>query len=48
MLPIQLQEVLDDLKSQEWIHKLSVNAELYVVGGIVRDAFINKKVKMLI
>jgi len=44
-LPLQLQEVIDDLRSQEWIKKLAKNAELYVVGGIVRDAFIGKESK---
>ena len=45
MLPQQLQEILDDLKPQEWIQKLTQNAELYVVGGSVRDGFIGKPIK---
>ena len=45
MLPKQLQNILDDLKSQEWIQKLARNAELYVVGGSVRDGFIGKPIK---
>jgi len=45
MIPTQLQKIIDELKSQEWIQKLAQNAELFVVGGIVRDAFINKESK---
>jgi len=45
MLPTQLQEVIDDLRSQEWIKKIVRNAEIYVVGGIVRDAFLGKESK---
>lgn len=44
-LPKQLNDVLDDLRSQEWVQKLAKNAEVYVVGGIVRDAFLNKSSK---
>jgi tRNA nucleotidyltransferase/poly(A) polymerase len=44
-LPSQLTDVLEDLRSQEWIQKLAQNAELYVVGGIVRDAFLGKESK---
>ena len=45
MLPRQLQDILINLKSQEWIQKLAHNAEVYVVGGSVRDAFIEKPIK---
>ena len=45
MIPRQLQEILDDLENQEWVQKLAKNAELYVVGGSVRDAFIGKPIK---
>ena len=45
MIPVQLQEILDDLDSQEWVQKLAENSELYVVGGSVRDAFIGKPIK---
>jgi len=44
-LPSQLIDVLDDLRSQEWVQKLAHNAEVYVVGGIVRDAFLGKESK---
>lgn len=44
-LPNQLQEVIDELKTQEWVQKLAKNAEVYVVGGIVRDAFLGKESK---
>lgn len=44
-LPTQLTDVLDDLRSQEWVQKLAKNAEVYVVGGIVRDAFLGKESK---
>jgi tRNA nucleotidyltransferase/poly(A) polymerase len=44
-LPTQLTDVLEDLRSQEWIQKLARNAEIYVVGGIVRDAFLGKESK---
>lgn len=45
MIPVQLQEILENLKSQEWVQKLARNAEIYVVGGSVRDAFIGKEMK---
>ena len=45
MIPHQIQKLIDELKSEEWIQKLAENAELYVVGGIVRDAYINKESK---
>lgn len=45
MLPEQLQTILDHLKNEEWIQKLSKNSEVYVVGGSVRDAFLNKPIK---
>ena len=45
MIPVQLQEILDDLKPQEWVKKLARNAEIYVVGGSVRDAFLGKPIK---
>jgi len=45
MIPQQLQQVLDDLRAQEWVHKLAENSEVYVVGGIVRDAYIDKESK---
>jgi len=45
MLPNQLLKILDDLKTQEWIQKLARNAELYIVGGSVRDGFIDKPIK---
>ena len=41
----QLRKILEDLKSQEWVHKLARNAELYVVGGSVRDSFLGKELK---
>jgi len=45
MFPKQLQDILTDLKNQEWVIKLSRNSEIYVVGGSVRDAFIGKPIK---
>lgn len=44
-LPKQLTDLLADLRSQEWIQNLARNAEIYVVGGIVRDAFLGKESK---
>ncbi len=45
MIPAQLQKILDDLKSQEWVVKLAQNSEVYIVGGSVRDAYIGKPIK---
>lgn len=45
MIPNRLQNILDDLKNQEWVQDLSQNAEIYVVGGSVRDAYLDKSIK---
>jgi len=45
MIPTKLQNILDDLKNQEWIQKLAENSEIYIVGGTVRDAFTGKPMK---
>jgi len=45
MLPQQLQFLLRSLESQEWIQVLMKLGDVYVVGGCVRDAFLNKPIK---
>lgn len=45
MIPTKLQNILDDLKSQDWINKLAEHSEIFIVGGTVRDAFTGKPMK---
>lgn len=45
MIPKKLQDILDDLKNQEWIQKLADHSEIYIVGGTVRDSFTGKPMK---
>jgi len=45
MLPIQLQNILQSLSSQEWVKTLTSNCKLYLVGGCVRDSFLGKPIK---
>ena len=44
-LPSELKKILKDLQKQEWIKVLSEYAEIYIVGGSVRDAFTGKPIK---
>jgi len=45
MLPEQLNNTIDLLKSMNWIVKLSKYANIYIVGGSVRDAYLGNNVK---
>lgn len=44
-LPSELRKILKNLQKQDWIKVLSEHAEIYVVGGSVRDAFTGKPMK---
>jgi tRNA nucleotidyltransferase (CCA-adding enzyme) len=41
----QLTQLLDNLQSQQWIELLSKKYNIYIVGGCVRDGFLNKPIK---
>lgn len=45
ILPSELRKILKNLQKQDWIKVLSEHAEIYVVGGSVRDAFTGKPMK---
>lgn len=45
MIPKKLKQITSELKKEPWIQEMSKNAEIYIVGGTVRDAFINKPMK---
>lgn len=45
MIPKKLQDILLDLQSSQWLKPISNIAEVFVVGGSVRDAFIGKSIK---
>jgi len=46
MIPENLQNTIDDLRSKNWIQSLLRKADdVWVVGGIVRDAFLGKESK---
>ena len=45
MLPQQLQILLRSLESTEWVQVLMNLGDVYVVGGCVRDAYLNKTIK---
>lgn len=45
MLPKQLHDILKDLNSKDWMDALTNLGDVYVVGGAVRDAFLNKPIK---
>ena len=45
MIPQKLNKILDELSQESWIIALSRNSEIYIVGGTVRDAYINKPMK---
>jgi tRNA nucleotidyltransferase (CCA-adding enzyme) len=44
-LPNQLEQLLDLLKKEKSIKLLLRNSNVYLVGGCVRDAFLNKSIK---
>jgi tRNA nucleotidyltransferase (CCA-adding enzyme) len=41
----QLNQLLDDLNSQQWIKDLKMHYPVYAVGGCVRDGFLKKQIK---
>jgi len=41
----QLNQLLDNLNSLKWIKRLSRGCNIYIVGGCVRDGFLNKSIK---
>lgn len=45
MIPAQLIKILNSLKKENWIVALSNFANIYVVGGSVRDAYIGNNIK---
>jgi len=45
MIPKKLQDILKELQSAVWLKRISNIAEVFVVGGSVRDAFIGKPMK---
>ncbi|MFW6310695.1 MAG: CCA tRNA nucleotidyltransferase [Nanoarchaeota archaeon] len=44
-LPLILHETIDNLKNEKWINHLISMGNVYIVGGTVRDAFLNKPIK---
>jgi tRNA nucleotidyltransferase (CCA-adding enzyme) len=44
-LPQQILTIISDLCSKDWIKFLSKDSNIYIVGGAVRDAFLNKPIK---
>lgn len=45
MIPETLKQITADLRDERWIHEMARNAEIYVVGGSVRDAYLGKPMK---
>ena len=45
MIPINLKKILLNLKSLEWINPILRSANVYIVGGSIRDAFLGKSIK---
>lgn len=45
MLPAKLINIINELNSYEWIKHLKHQSNIYIVGGSVRDAFLNKDIK---
>jgi len=45
MIPAKLKDITAELRNEPWIQEMARNAELYVVGGSVRDAYIGKPMK---
>jgi len=41
----QLDKLIDNLKSQQWIKSLTLSYHMYIVGGCVRDGFLEKPIK---
>jgi tRNA nucleotidyltransferase/poly(A) polymerase len=45
MIPKQLHDILKGLNSTEWMSALHTLGDVYIVGGAVRDAFLDKPIK---
>jgi len=45
MIPIKLQQITANLRNEPWIKDMAINSEIYVVGGTVRDAYLDKPMK---
>ena len=45
MIPESLKQITENLRKHIWIQKMASNAEIYVVGGSVRDAYLEKPMK---
>lgn len=45
MIPQKLKEILTNLKSLDWLKQILQIANVYVVGGTIRDAFLGKPMK---
>jgi len=45
MIPYELQQITSDLRKEPWIQEITRNADVYVVGGSVRDAYLGKPMK---
>jgi tRNA nucleotidyltransferase (CCA-adding enzyme) len=45
MIPQKLLDILSELSTAEWVKALTRSANVFIVGGSVRDAFLNKKIK---
>lgn len=44
-IPEQLRAIIKNLNNQKWIYTLLKYANIYIVGGSVRDSFLSKKIK---
>lgn len=45
MIPQKLRNIISDLRQEIWIQSLLEKGEVFLVGGIVRDAFMNRSIK---
>jgi tRNA nucleotidyltransferase/poly(A) polymerase len=45
MIPKKLKNIIFELRNEAWMEALLNQAEVFVVGGMVRDAFLNKSMK---
>ncbi|NMC60675.1 MAG: hypothetical protein GYA51_15020 [Candidatus Methanofastidiosa archaeon] len=45
MIPEKVRDILLDLRSAAWLRQILMSADAFIVGGCVRDAFMNKPSK---
>jgi tRNA nucleotidyltransferase/poly(A) polymerase len=45
MIPEKVRDILLDLRSAKWMRQILMSADAFIVGGCVRDAFMNKPSK---